>query len=276
MDLSPESAGRQADMAYKIPVIYSIHGHPPDLSSGGPFRLVGDLLNGLTEQCESHIEPILVTWDGIYKGDRLQKSYARYDQARCVRVIKRIVSHRGDLLPFACFMLSTRILPVSPVRKLQAMIAYADRRTGSLWRRLRQKGQVMIVHSHLNTGAIPYLKDRDARAHKVVVTYHSKGSLVSDYSSVYAGLLESSFAHEMKARERFELHNSDVVVFPSRAALKLMETHHPRALESTDVRIIRNGIDVVRIDKIVRELTETQNRPDYGQKDDVFTMLPPM
>lgn len=223
-------------------VIYLIQGMQPSLSSGGPFRIVAMLLDELVKKSDD-IHASMITKGGIYFGDDLLELYRptqlihAQNKSYFRKTIKRIYD---DCL--------------SEQSKLFLNILSCEKNVLKNWESYARAKHKCILHSHLNTGASKILAVRNKDCQKVIVTYHSKGSVVSDYSGSWNLDKSSSFARNLKSREIYEIQNADVITFPSKGAYELMKADYDFDLfAGRDVRIVYNGVDIALIDNMLEK-----------------------
>jgi glycosyltransferase involved in cell wall biosynthesis len=221
-------------------ILYDVQGHMPNLSSGGPFRVVAMLLSELQRGGGARdVRPYLIAKPGIFDesgfANLLQPSNGvANSSSKMHALVRRLRRSLGSVT-------------MKPFR-LELQLYLSDRKVRSHWEDWAGRTRPCLIHCHLNLGAYMYLKNRNRNLHRLVMTYHSKGSVVSDYSGSWGVRSGSSLAERMTRQELYEIAHADVITYPSRAAFGLMAADYPKAFENIDVRIIHNGIDIAAID----------------------------
>lgn len=229
-------------------IVFTIQGNYPSLSTGGPFRIVAQILEEFNKQ-KINLNPFLSLTNGIhpFKG-------------RIEELILPSVKKRNLEKKLLEFLLGREVK--SKLTFQYKKILY-DTSTKFFWKRWRRANpDKTIIHSHITFGATPFLQHRDTNRHKVVITFHSKGSLLSDYSSDW-GLKNTLFTSRLRKKEFYEICNADILTFPSLGALNLMKNDYPNFPEHLQTRIIYNGIDCQIIDGILSNFKKSENKTNY-------------
>jgi glycosyltransferase involved in cell wall biosynthesis len=227
-------------------VIYLIQGMQPSLSSGGPFRIVAMLLDELLEKTDD-IDVSMITKDGVLHSEDLLEFYRPFNVAQVKK--KSYFSKMKKKIYDDC---------LSEQFKLYLNILYNEKNVHKYWNSYVRYKYKCILHSHLNTGASKILAVRNKCSQKVIVTYHSKGSIVSDYSGSWNLNKKSAFAKDLESREKYEIQNADVITFPSKGAFELMKADYDfDVFAGRDVRIVYNGVDIALIDNVLKDHTST-------------------
>ncbi|PJA95622.1 MAG: hypothetical protein CO129_10800 [Ignavibacteriales bacterium CG_4_9_14_3_um_filter_34_10] len=104
-----------------------------------------------------------------------------------------------------------------------------------------------IIHSH----DVRCLFGINQKKSKIILSIHSKGSIVNDMSQLY-GFRNSllKIYNDFKYNEIKSLEISDVVTFPSKAALELFFCDIKNDSFMTKVEVVYNGIDIEKINHI--------------------------
>lgn len=112
----------------------------------------------------------------------------------------------------------------------------------------KNKNEYDIYHCMFNTMGRYFIDKRKNNA-KVIITYHSKGSIVSDFS--FLGINKNyGLGKTLYQNERFEMMNADLITFPSIGAMEQMDRDHDFLISSKlnkKVKIIYNGINFENI-----------------------------
>jgi glycosyltransferase involved in cell wall biosynthesis len=246
-------------------IIYTIHGLSPNLSMGGPSRIVALIIEELSKFPNHLIKPYIFTNYGLFDESTIRDIYL--PQSKFNLRIKKILGSSDTFGAFIKLILFSKLLPSKPgdSKKLKEILEFSNLRSEKFWKNWKSKKEDdCIVHSHLNIGAVPFLKSREPKKHRIIATYHSKGSLISDYGSSW-NLKKYNFEKMIKDYESYELKNADVITFPSKGAKRLMQNEYPGILEKRDVRIIHNGIDCDKIENILKDFGSSPGDNSEGK-----------
>lgn len=231
-------------------ILYSINGNLPNMMYGGGAKIVGLLLDQLKNLNDPEINPYLLAHHGIISGENLFKIHhidKRFEKTKLT--LNRIWGNIDQPFSFFSYLLKNKFFGkhFKDPGRLDTILGYCKKRTEKQWNVWLSQEKKCVVHNIVNTGAFPILANRDSKRHKVISTYQSKGSLVSDYASDW-NIKDTPVAENINNQEVFEILNSDIVTFPSKGAFEIMRTEHPAALANKDVEIIYNGVDLNRIE----------------------------
>lgn len=251
-------------------ILFSINGLLPNMTFGGGAKVTGLLLDQLKKLQDPDITPFLLAHHGVVSGEELMKIHHIHKSSDKTQLaLKRIWGNLDQPLAFFSYMLKNRFLieKFGDVDRLNTILQFSKKRTQKHWQKWIRKGETCVVHNNFNTGSFPILESRDPNKHKVITSYHSKGSLTADYASDWE-IKGTPLEEEINRQESYEIRNSDIITFPSRGAYNLMKSAHPEAFLNKEVHVIHNGIDIDKISTLLNREPDTSFQRKKG-----FTLI---
>jgi len=231
-------------MALKRKILFSLDGFLPSNNGGGPFRIVDYLIKGITPEIDADLEIGLLSKYGYFKLEELHKILSLNYASK-----PKLFLMRRSFEKFLNLIKSNNVEFNTQERLEKTYI----KTHSEMEKRIKKLdiNKIDIIHSHISGGAFDIITMHSFDA-RIITTYQSKGSIISDYKGSWKLDPVSSFAKYLRIRELTELLAADVLTFPSKAAFQLMKNDYSDVdFSKKDVRIIYNGIDIEKINQIV-------------------------
>lgn len=209
----------------KISPILIIRQGLPKESTGGPLRIVSDLLNEYRKRkIFSHV-------GYLYASALLLDSDLDFKQE--FRDSNEDTTRKKQWKKSLALLLNRTKLGIS---------AQLWRDRYRLFRRWQGVSKMQpLAHSHdVIASGLVFPKISGPK----ITTHHGKGSILNDsLLNVYSSVPERFVKRVFNELERDGIIHSDIITFPSLAAKKLFEDDNPGLLKNKQIEIIYNGID---------------------------------
>jgi len=238
-------------------IIYDLQGFLPSLNSGGPPRIPAMIFEEKYKVNENLFNEFIIGSDGIYnwleiRNDIHDKNYYKNPQSKIfIDKLLRYVSYKFPLF--------------SNTKKLELITYFYEWNLRHLYERLVSKLDNHIIHSHNNHSLTNFSGSNTPTKRKIILTFHSKGSIVSDYQGSNGLNPQSKFAKRLRSREIRSIELADIITFPSKGAKSLLESefNYVNLLGKKDIRIIYNGIDIDKINKICEDSAKDPEKSKF-------------
>lgn len=206
----------------------------PNSNSGGPTRIIFDLLKNLDY---SKYEPFFLSYD-LFKRFS-SKEDLESDQRQNIS-FKRKLGHK--------LFKNNRLYRIIVTSNLYLRFHF-HKKDRYFQKVVSNIDYFDIIHCHDTLSAYYFIKNNSS---KKILTIHSKGSQVNELRQVYrkSDYIISKLEEFLK-REILAFDNFDIITFPSKAARELFRSDlNINSFHSDKIRIIYNGIDIETINSI--------------------------
>jgi glycosyltransferase involved in cell wall biosynthesis len=234
-------------------IIYDLQGFLPSLNSGGPPRIPAMIFEEKYKENDKLFNEYVIASGGVYNWLEIKNNFHDkhyYKNSKSKIFIDKLLRYISYKFPF-----------ISNTKKLELMTYFYEKNLPHLYMSLISKLDNHIIHSHNNHSLTNFSHGITPSKRKIILTFHSKGSIVSDYQGSTGLNPQCKFAKNLRLREIKSMELADIITFPSRGAKSLMESefNYVNFLREKDIRIIYNGIEIDKINKFCEN-----NSNDWG------------